>query len=475
MEAFGLYLVKSVVWLAGFALVFFLFLRNERFFLLNRIYLLTGILVSFLLPLVSVHYTVIMQVTQLVQTGNPTTGIIEPSGSSVEMMLSVIYLTGALFVISLICKQSKSILKAIRNSELVSSRPVKILMTPDHTSPFSFFSYMFVNPSITDIETREIMIHELVHIRQKHWFDLLLAESLRVMQWFNPVAWIYIRFIRQNHEYLADEVALQQTTDPAVYKAVLLNQIIGAPVFSLTNSFNYSPNKKRFTMMKHIVTSPWRKTKVLFILPVIAIVLWSFAKPDVKYKFVGDGSAIDTLKKHGHDIIAPPPPPSVPDTLSTVPLGLPSPPPPPPPPPQPDSVQKALVVIDGRIMNLNVKDIDAETIESLTVLKGKQAINKYGQKGKDGAIEIITKHPKSDKEFEDATKQPAQHMNLKLEPAVVQVDVKDVVEPVEPLKVDAVSPVSVNVDFAEPIKVVIQDTISKVINVEIDKEVTETH
>jgi len=41
METFALYLLKSVTWLSGFALVFFLFLKNERFFLLNRIYLLS--------------------------------------------------------------------------------------------------------------------------------------------------------------------------------------------------------------------------------------------------------------------------------------------------------------------------------------------------------------------------------------------------------------------------------------------------
>jgi hypothetical protein len=149
---------------------------------------------------------------------------------------------------------------------------------------------VFVNPSVTDVETKEIMIHELVHIRQKHWFDLLLVELLCMMQWFNPLVWIYIRFIRQNHEYLADEVALQQTSDPAVYRAVFLNQIVGAPVVNLVNSFNYSPNKKRFNMMKNIISSPYRKMKLLFILPVFAIVLYAFAKPDYKYKYADDNS-----------------------------------------------------------------------------------------------------------------------------------------------------------------------------------------
>jgi TonB family protein len=85
-------------------------------------------------------------------------------------------------------------------------------------------------------------------------------------------------------------VALQQTSDPAVYRAVLLNQIVGAPVVSLANSFNYSPNKKRFDMMKNIISSPYRKMKILLILPVFAIVLYAFAKPDYKYKYQDETS-----------------------------------------------------------------------------------------------------------------------------------------------------------------------------------------
>ena len=36
MEAFILYLVKSSVWLTGFALIYLMILRNERFFVWNR-------------------------------------------------------------------------------------------------------------------------------------------------------------------------------------------------------------------------------------------------------------------------------------------------------------------------------------------------------------------------------------------------------------------------------------------------------
>ena len=127
------------------------------------------------------------------------------------------------------------------------------------------------------------MNHELVHVKQKHWVDLVLGELLRLFQWANPFGWIYTGFIRLNHEYLADEEALQRTTDPAVYKATLINQIFRSPVINLTNSFNYSITKTRFDMMKKIIISPYRKLRILLILPVFAIVFYAFATPEYLY------------------------------------------------------------------------------------------------------------------------------------------------------------------------------------------------
>jgi TonB family protein len=294
MEAFSTYLLKSVVWLSSFALIFFLFLRNERFFFLNRIFLITGIIFSFVFPLLTVHYAVNIPVQLNIQMGDPVM-IVSPAGNynkllDGRMLLFALYICGVLFVAFLIIKKSRSVLQTIKRADIIASYPVKLIRTTEYASAFSFFSYVFVNPSVTDIETKEIVNHELAHIRQKHWIDLVLVELLCVLQWFNPLIWIYVRFIRQNHEYLADEVALQHTSDPAVYRATLLNQIVGTPVVSLTNSFNYSLNKKRFNMMKNIITSPYRKMKVFLILPVCAIILYAFAKPEYRYTSV-NGSA----------------------------------------------------------------------------------------------------------------------------------------------------------------------------------------
>jgi TonB family protein len=468
MEAFALYLLKSVAWLTGFTLVFILFLRNERFFVINRIYLLAGILISFLFPLISIHYTVILPVLRTIPTENEVALKIQSSSGSIrqflEVMLLFLYVIGIIVVLTIRLRQGRSVLRAIRRSEIIKIHPAKLIRTTDYTSAFSFFSYVFVNPSITDVETKEIMNHELVHIGQKHWFDLLLGEMLCMIQWFNPLAWIYFRLIRQNHEYLADEVALQRTSDPAIYRAALLNQIAGFPVVSLANFFNYSLNKKRFNMMKNIINSPFRKMKILFILPVFAIVFYAFAKPDYKYNYVDESSGeiisatslqqksvrgtiiqndgtplpgativvqgttlgtsadvtgsfkIDNVTDNGLLVVSfvgykskvlKPVFTSemaiimVKDTVKYLNSNI-STPPPPPPPPSDVKIRsidgkKPLIVVDGVVKDIEIDKIDPETIASVNVVKTEDATNKYGEKAKDGVIEITTKKYDSSK------------------------------------------------------------------------------
>ena len=464
MEALAFYLLKSVTWISGFALVYFLFLRNERFFSLNRFFLLGGILTSLIFPLITVRYVVELPALLNDHAGSAVTSGLQLAGIAgtgrVYLLLLCLYFTGALFVILRHVVQVRSVLCAARKAEVISTYPVKLVRSAECVTPYSFLSFVVVNPSVTATETREIMNHEMVHIRQKHWLDLLLSGLLCMIQWFNPVIWIYSRFIRQNHEYLADKAALQRTSDPALYRAALLNQIIGSPVVDLGNFFNYSLNKKRFMMMKNISTSPYRKLKLFLVLPVFAIVLYSFAEP--QYRLASDqnatamtGQVSPAVTKevkgivvqedgkplegasvvirgttegtftdlHGRFRLADVPDdgiiavsfigfeskvvkPSFDSEMKIIMKSSPvvteavtiAPPPPPPPPPPASGVKiksntdgpAPLIVLDGVITETDVNSIPPESIASIQVLKDVSATARYGEKGKNGVIEITT-------------------------------------------------------------------------------------
>jgi len=463
MEAFAFYLIKSSVWLSAFALVYALFLRNERFFTLNRIFLVSGLVISVIFPLFTWHYTVVLPVIPTIQVDEPQMQriVVAEESFPIQTILMFLYLTGITFLILKILRQTIPVFRIIKRSEAYQMNSVKLIRTAEYPASFSFISFVFVNPSTDEIETREIVNHEQEHIRQKHWIDLLLFEILCTIQWFNPVIWLYGRLIRQNHEYLADERALQRSSNPAVYRAALLNQMFGGPVISLANSFNYSLNKKRFNMMKHTIKSPFRKLKLLLVLPMIAAVFYAFSAPEYQFtqaknnnilregktvtgkvtdekdealpgasvivsgktigtqtdlngtfkleltddspiviSFVGFTSQKVTpdsekemviklktqvigIEAMGNDILAT-------KTQS--------------------SAEPGLIIIDGKESSKAVmSSINPDKIEKVAVLKDQMAVEKYGEKGKKGVIEITLKNDYNglnDKSFKIQTEEP---------------------------------------------------------------------
>jgi TonB family protein len=297
MEAFTAYLLKSVIWLTGFALVYLLFLRYERFFQLKRIYLLTGIIVSLIFPVISIHYRVEVPAPAVsefntagfdLSASTAIPAVTQAESFDYRLILLMLYVSGILFLGYRIIRHIVLLRKTINKANISSIGPARLVRISSFPASFSFFNYVFINPSVGEAEVREIMNHELVHVHQMHWLDLLLIEMLRLFQWINPFVWIYTGFVRLNNEYLADELALQRSSNPANYKAALMNQLFRSPVISLSNSFNYSLNKKRFDMMKKIVASPYRKLKVFLVLPVFAIILYAFATPEYNYVVSND-------------------------------------------------------------------------------------------------------------------------------------------------------------------------------------------
>ncbi len=387
MEAFALYLLKSVIWLTGLTLIYFVFLRNERFFRLKRYCLLAGILISFIFPLFTFHYQV-----EIAAPGIDYQGII-PSDSGtltavhhivqnndfdIRYLLLALYFSGVLFLVFKAVRNTGILLKTIKKTKIDYRSRAKLVRSLEFKSSFSFFNYVFINPAVDEKELDFIMNHELVHVTQKHWVDLLLVELLRLVQWMNPFVWIYTRLIKQNHEYIADEMVVQQMANPAVYKAVLVNQLFGTQVISFSNSFNYSLNKQRFDMMKKIVTSPYRKMKVFLVLPVITIIFYAFATPEYNYSSTVDKTinivpAETTVIDSDQD-----------QQKSAVKIRN-----------NDGSQIKPLIVVNGVVGEVGLEKISPESILSMTVLKDGEATKKYGEKGKDGVIEIITKDKES--------------------------------------------------------------------------------
>ena len=299
MPLFADYLLKSTVWLSAFALVWILFLRNEKFFTIKRIFLLSGTVASLFLPFLAIRYTVeitlpaqppVMPVDQALSAGTTN-----PAGSSpLFQALSIAYLVMAMLLLIRILVQSAYLFFRDVNKVVYREGKAKVILSQSVSPSLTFFNYIFLNPSLSENEKCEILNHELAHVSQKHWVDLILVHLLYIVQWANPLAWLWTRFVKENHEYLADRAALELSSDPAIYRAILLNQMLGSRVFTLSSSLNQSVNKKRFEMMKQLFAPPLRKLRFLAIIPVMALIMYAFAEPAYIYVSVPENSQPET-------------------------------------------------------------------------------------------------------------------------------------------------------------------------------------
>ncbi len=188
MNEFALYLFKSACWLTGFTLVYFLFLRNERFFILKRIFLMTGILVSLVFPFISFHYQV--EVLAPAAASFDLTEYFVPDSSGIQQevsgnefdfrnLLLIVYIAGLIVITAKSLLHLFRILKSISGNNICKKDSAIIIRASEYPSSFSFFNYIFINPSVEESEMGEIINHELVHVKQKHWLDLLLAGFIK--------------------------------------------------------------------------------------------------------------------------------------------------------------------------------------------------------------------------------------------------------------------------------------------------------
>lgn len=294
METFIVFLIKASTGTILFYLVYWFFLRNETYHNANRWFLLSVLFTSVLIPLFPVHYTL------FVEQGNTSNMFVtipytfknipvfneqhQVTGSfDRQHAILLVYFTGAAIFLLRLLTQTIILIHIMLKNRITPVEGIRIVENEKYGLPFSFFNVVFINPKFHKQENlTEILAHEKVHIREKHWFDLLFIELLTVIFWFNPFIWFFERSIKQNHEYLADKGVLAQGHPAGRYQALLINQLMGMQIIGVTNNLNFALNTNRLKMMTKKKTSRLSRIRFLWALPVVALLLFAFAEPVYK-------------------------------------------------------------------------------------------------------------------------------------------------------------------------------------------------
>ncbi|MDT8402003.1 MAG: TonB family protein [Bacteroidales bacterium] len=279
------YLIISSVYLAVFYVIYILLLSKDTRYRRNRIYLLAGIIISLLLPLVRITASP----GGLIASFNaglasvihiPQVDVYADSqGPKQTFNLSlplVIYLSGSIAAFLSLMFNLIRLKLYIRKYRVTGSRVV--LTPPGKESGFSAMGYIFLSIELEHQIKNTILDHEQQHIRNKHFFDIILLRLTGIFLWFNPFIYLYERSLKALHEFEADRQMLDSGRNVISYQRLILNQAFNTSIFTLQNGFS-GPSliKKRMIMMTKRKSKKTSGLKLLLALPLILFVFAYFS------------------------------------------------------------------------------------------------------------------------------------------------------------------------------------------------------
>jgi len=286
------YILKSSLCLAVFYLFFKVMLSRETFHRFNRIVLVSLFVISLIIPFIEIS----------LKSDTPYSGLTLNIGTLLAMaqadgtqevakqtdtwllIILAIYLIGLSIsllraLVSII--QMIVLLKSTRARNETISNGVRLVIHNKKTAPFSWMKYIAISEKDYQESGSEIITHELAHISKTHSADILIAEAVKIIHWFNPAAYLLKQELQNVHEYQADEAVINKGIDAKQYQLLLIKKAVGDRLYTIANSFNHSKLKNRITMISKKKSPKWAALKVLFVLPLSMFAVVAFANEEV--------------------------------------------------------------------------------------------------------------------------------------------------------------------------------------------------
>lgn len=273
-------------------LVYRLLFRNSNRLHFNRFFLLTSMLLALVMPLLGLLSGIeVPQMATLKQQlfngimlnevivtpdGQPVlpevtvTTSTTPSRFSVWQVMGGIYLLGVgVMTLLFLIKLGRLVALIIRSPKRKMDGFTAVFTGKDQGS-FSFFRYAFFPSENVD---PDIMRHEMSHIEHHHSWDILFAEVMMILQWFNPFIYLYKKELQSLHEYQADRDVVATGVDKKNYMMLILQQCTAVDFSRMSNNFSLILTKKRIKMITRNEKAKGLWWRLLATLPVMAILM----------------------------------------------------------------------------------------------------------------------------------------------------------------------------------------------------------
>ena len=275
MGIFFVYILKSSVCLTIFYLFYKLLLSRDTFHRFNRIALLSLIMLSVIIPFCEITLEEataiqrpVMDLENLLAAVSMRTSA-ESASQPVWLRVMVIaYIIGGILTLCQFAYSFYALFRLMRQGTPKLVDGIHLILTDQPVVPFSWMRTIVISRKDFEESGIEIMTHEMAHIKARHSSVWLLRQELQNI-----------------HEYEADESVLNQGVDAKRYQLLLIKKAVGAQRFtSMANSFNHSSLKKRIAMMLKQKSSPWARLKYLYVLPLAALTVVAFARPEISHE-----------------------------------------------------------------------------------------------------------------------------------------------------------------------------------------------
>lgn len=287
------YLIKVIIAITVFFSIYRLLYRNDTFFSLRRMILLSMIVISVLYPLTDVSdyirqnktlseaATAYVNWIPNIEMANPPEEEL-PTPINWGKVLSLSYLTICAILLFNFSIQFLRLIWLRMTSTPHIYNGIKIYQLESNDAPFSFFHWIFLNPSNhSEKEINEIITHELAHVEQHHTLDVIMSELFTILCWINPMVWILRSEIRTNLEFLADNHVVDRGHDPKSYQYHLLKLAHQPIKNNLTNRLAVSPLKKRIIMMNRNQSPKIKLVTYTLLLPVTLLFIGANSAPSI--------------------------------------------------------------------------------------------------------------------------------------------------------------------------------------------------
>lgn len=302
-----IYLLQVSACLALFYSFYYLLLSRLTFFIINRYYLLYTLLLSFVIPLLTIpvhqQYTAVPVVQQVINIrsseniANYITPQITTEPVTWMQLLNWGYLIAVVALTIHLLITLTYFFAKLKRRKISAVGNIYILRGDKHLPNGSFLNYIFLNDDeLSADEVQQIVAHEMLHVKLYHSADRILMKLVQIILWFNPFVYLYARSMEENHEFEVDR-EIARSNDKNKYADLLLHLSV-ANQGMLYHSFSKVPLKKRIVMLFNKPSAKIKTAVYILVLPVIVVSCLAFANIK-KDDIVTSGKQMLTAIKNG--------------------------------------------------------------------------------------------------------------------------------------------------------------------------------